>query len=833
MRASALPRHPLAYTRRENSNELSDGGIVSHLDAITANADLSTPAVATLGTNFLSATYNDTLGYLLPDAAGAVGTTQFLTGVNGRLRSHNKNNGAVSGLNVDMDVFFSPITPYPTYYPRIRFDRFTNRWIITVVDGNFPSALYIATSNTADITSSTVWQLNGFLNLAQNDQSQSCILDYPTLGIDVNALYIGVNQYCGADPNNVTLYGSDAFVIKKSTIFTPSPLVMTRFANIMPATTSVGPFAPHGVDNFDPNATAGYFIGVDGASFSLLQMRRISDPGSDTPTISGNIPINVATTRYPIDANHKGNTGGKLDALDDRLQSAVIRNGKLYTVHHIQVDATGVGSDTGGRDGARWYELSNIASTPTVSDFGTIYYATASNPTNVLYPSLTVTGQGHKGIGYTIAGVNQYADAAMSGYLNSGLTTMFNFSNTSFAFNPPADAGSPRLWGSYSATSIDPCDDMTTWTIQEYTALVNTWGVRVAKFIAPPPTITEISPSSIPRGLTAAQVTITGTGLFDPGVGFNCRLSSTVAGLNSTVTYNSPTSITLTINTVGAALGSRAVTITNPDGQSVNTSLTIAAGTPETIGIFRPSTSTFYLRNSNTTGIADITITFGASTDKPVVGDWNGDGIETPGVYRASTGQFFLTDQSSAPATVDYSFVLGIAGDTPIVGDWDGDGKDGVGIFRPSNGLLYLKNGLTTGFADFTMVLGIPGDIGVAGDWNGDGKDSPGVYRPSNSNYYLTNQVCDCSVFADFQLTFGVPGDLPFIGDWNGDGISGIGAFRTSNGLTFMRNALTQGFADIEILYGITNDVAFGGHWQGGSSALSNPVAPPFVPASD
>ena len=32
--------------------------------------------------------------------------------------------------------------------------------------------------------------------------------------------------------------------------------------------------------------------------------------------------------------------------------------------------------------------------------------------------------------------------------------------------------------------------------------------------------------------------------------------------------------------------------------------------------------------------------------------------------------------------------------------DWDGDGFDSPGVFRPSNAILYLKNANTNGFAD-------------------------------------------------------------------------------------------------------------------------------------
>ena len=61
---------------------------------------------------------------------------------------------------------------------------------------------------------------------------------------------------------------------------------------------------------------------------------------------------------------------------------------------------------------------------------------------------------------------------------------------------------------------------------------------------------------------------------------------------------------------------------------------------PDTVGVYRPSTRQFLLRNANTTGGADITLTFGQAGDLPVAGDWNGDGIDDAGVFR--NGQFLL-----------------------------------------------------------------------------------------------------------------------------------------------------------------------------------------------
>jgi len=252
---------------------------------------------------------------------------------------------------------------------------------------------------------------------------------------------------------------------------------------------------------------------------------------------------------------------------------------------------------------------------------------------------------------------------------------------------------------------------------------------------------------------------------------------------------------------------------------------------PDTIGIFRPSTATFYLRGSNTQGFADLTVQYGNSNSYPVVGNWTGSGVSTIGVFDPSNGQFQLRN-SNTPGPADETFVLGIAGDQPFAGRWQaGAADDGVGVFRPSNGLIYLKNELGSGFADFTMVLGIPGDVGVAGDWDGNGISSPGVFRPNIVTFYLSDQVVNGSVFGDHAVTLGYPGDTPFAGDWIAQGHAGVGVFRPTNGLLYLKNDLSSGFADVNIVYGIPNDIPVAGHWGISSApAPHNSVIVPNTP---
>jgi len=124
---------------------------------------------------------------------------------------------------------------------------------------------------------------------------------------------------------------------------------------------------------------------------------------------------------------------------------------------------------------------------------------------------------------------------------------------------------------------------------------------------------------------------------------------------------------------------------------------------PDTIGVYRAGT--FYMRNHNTTGYADITVAYNPATQPyPIVGDWTGSGIDTVGVYDQSNGQFMLRN-SNTPGAPDETFGLGVASDQPLSGRWQASAThSGVGVFRPSNGLIYLKNDLSTGYADGSVA---------------------------------------------------------------------------------------------------------------------------------
>ena len=246
----------------------------------------------------------------------------------------------------------------------------------------------------------------------------------------------------------------------------------------------------------------------------------------------------------------------------------------------------------------------------------------------------------------------------------------------------------------------------------------------------------------------------------------------------------------------------------NRSGQIIDTYNTNTRIDADTTGVFRPGNGALYLKNSNTTGFADIQINYGIAGDSPVVGDWDGNGTDTIGVYR--NGVFYLRN-SNTIGIADVYFSYGSPGDQPVAGDWNGDGLDTIGVYRSSTFTFYLRDSSSSGPPDHILQLGMPGDIGLAGDWTNKGFDTVGVFRPSNGALYLKNT--NATGTADIQINYGLPGDKPITGDWNNDGIDTIGVYR--KGIFYLRNSNTAGGADLVFGLGISGDMPIAGNWDG------------------
>ena len=213
--------------------------------------------------------------------------------------------------------------------PQVRYDRFTARWYLTIIDVPCTNAtctttaanrLLMAVSDAASagtISGTTVWT---FFQFQADPGTNFC--DYPSLGIDVNALYIGCNMFTQRRRlrRHQRLRGSQGLDPRRRA---------ARRDHVRQSGGRRGSRAGVAARRrqLRSRRTEGYFVGPDNAAFSTIivppgQQSRVSD-ADDLRQHHRHRADDDALGHAAIRlVQHAGNTGGNnglLDTLDDRF----------------------------------------------------------------------------------------------------------------------------------------------------------------------------------------------------------------------------------------------------------------------------------------------------------------------------------------------------------------------------------------------------------------------------------------------------------------------------------------------------------------------------------
>lgn len=604
-------------------------------------AEEATPSTQKIWSNFLASTFEEFPFFFPPDPNGAVGPSQVVVVTNNMVKVFGKrgvtdpplvshrgtlHTPATSQFDIPLYFFFYPaLTDGFPSDPHIRFDRLTKRWFITAIEAyqSAPSNnILLAVSDgerITDETNFTFYQIPTDL-LPRNSASGAPFFDYPRQGVDANAILIGGSAFfthtdsCGfsfADSLHSVGYALD----KKALLhgFLGGYVLQLGSWQFNAQNTGSGIIIPQGVYNDNPAAPKSYFAGInltgiDPNAGDAIVLAGLTYDNNGFLTDITETTLPVGQFQYPREITALG-SALPIDALDGRLLEVSIYKNKvtgrsaLWTAHAIGLNQSGgfvsfQDFDAQARTGSRWYQIGDIYTKPKVTQSGTVYDAAqASGRRAISYfnPSIAASGQGHAVLGGTTAAYNRYLNAFIAGRYYSDAAGVLGKAQLATATQGMYSPFGIGRWGDYSQTVVDPMDDQTMWSFQEYTASDDNFGVRAIQIKAPPPA-TPLPLNAISNKdnvwITVKGVSVDNSGFFDPGSdkggpGYN-RLSvkvtsSSGALIASNIRFDSPTQIRFWLSARNKPADKYTVIITNPDGQVVTTELDVVTQTQKSM----------------------------------------------------------------------------------------------------------------------------------------------------------------------------------------------------------------------------------------------------------
>ena len=400
-----------------------------------------------------------------PDSHGAVGPNHVLTQVNGTSTVHDRNGNLLTSTT--LTGFWASLGVTDVFDPRVLFDPHSNRFMVVACAQRRSSAsgMLFGVTQTSDPTG------NWFLWLLDADPSNTNWLDYPNIGVTANRITFTGNLFTISGDG---FGGVDIWTVDKASALDGGSLTL----QLMAVSNAGGTLVP--ALTYDASETTQYLIRVGTSNIfgsGRLQVYSITgNIGSLSFTINPFASIGSPWSISLPNAKQLGTTA-TIETNDDRLMNAVIRNGRLWTVHAVAFDTV-----TRDHSAIKWWEI--VPSSGSVVQTGLIEDVDATgnfdNTKGVYYyfPSIAVNSTNNVLVGFSGSGALEYASSYYAYRPSTAGTGLFN---EPFKYQAGAGIYTGPRWGDYSATVVDPVDDTTLWTVQEYASGGNKGGNFWAK----------------------------------------------------------------------------------------------------------------------------------------------------------------------------------------------------------------------------------------------------------------------------------------------------------------------------------------------------------------
>jgi len=393
-----------------------------------------------------------------PDTMGAAGPNHLVSLLNSDFGVFDKSGTRLQ--KVPLQTFWASLgtaTGEPANFPfdtKILYDQHSGRFVAITLGGKSApgSWVMIAVSSTSDPTG--VWS-KWAIDADKDNQVQlfSNSADFPGLGVDAFNVYVTANMFSGA---GVGQY-SKVWVIPKTRLLAGSnPITWFEFRNPPGSDYTMQPAHTFGT------AAAEYFL-YEGTSNHLAMAWMDNTSGTPVWHFPLQVPVTPYTSTSFLPGAPQSGNDNTIDTSDTRLLNAVYRNGSLWTVHTVSGPGT-------TRTEVAWYQIDPSAGT--VLSQGRI-----SDPTRwYYYPSIGINRDNIAAIGFSGSSSTEYAGGYYTvlrppygaadpvSLLKSGEAPYYKTGQT---MGIPG-GGTENRWGDFSATVVDPTDDVTFWTVQEY-----------------------------------------------------------------------------------------------------------------------------------------------------------------------------------------------------------------------------------------------------------------------------------------------------------------------------------------------------------------------------
>jgi hypothetical protein len=232
--------------------------------------------------------------------------------------------------------------------------------------------------------------------------------------------------------------------------------------------------------------------------------------------------------------------------------------------------------------------------------------------------------------------------------------------------------------------------------------------------------------------------------------------------------------------------------VCNPDGGTSGTFVTAYDNQSIMHYCFPGGNATAQLSPNDKAGVIAI---YGATTQKPVLGDFDNDG-KTDLSQHGADGTWYLDESATGGFSRWTTFRgYGVGTDEAAAGDFDGDGKDDLAVrVKNYSGLAtVLINYASDGFGVYATFNGTgqvnatyPGyggnnDQMVIADFNGDSRTDISI-RTASGGWYIDYSNNGLGSYDVSYSSYGGASDQPIAADFDGDGKADLSIRTVSSG---------------------------------------------------